>query len=561
MLITLLAWFYITFLCWSWGRFFLSALKKISDEEQPGLHFSFVCLAGLSVITVIAAVLSLFIPLGSWWVQLIFLLPSVLLLPFYRGENLVSSLTKTFSELHITSLLFLISCLLMVLVMSTWTIVHPDTLGYHAQTIQWIEKYKVVPGLAHLHVRLGYQGLWFVDCALFGFSFTGTSGITFLNSAVLFWFFVFVIHRINNYFFKSENKLPGFLCLVLLLISCWSYTQVRLTATSASPDFIAVLFVWAVVWLMMEKAESQLSNHGWMLVGFLCVIAFTIKLSVAPLLLLTAAAVIFFFRQKKLRLIVFLLFFTAVSFFPFVARNIITSGYALFPLTGSDIINTDWKYPEPNTLSEKNYITAYAKIPGINRNADLATAANLNPSEWLPGWWNHRSAADKTILIIFIASFIAALVYAKRIFNSGKTILLLLFILLTGNLFWFIQAPDPRFGFGQIIGFIAIVFYRILKNKRWQITNAVCSLFLISAFAIATVYTAYRFKNFFSGTQWLKPNGIEKLEYSSLNCNGMMINIPAPGKDLGNIPVPCTNSDCESFVPRGEKITDGFRAK
>ena len=75
--------------------------------------------------------------------------------------------------------------------MSSWTVIHPDTLGYHAQTIQWIEKYKAVPGLAHLHVRFGYQWLWFVDSALFGFSFTGKEGITLLNSTVLFWFFIF----------------------------------------------------------------------------------------------------------------------------------------------------------------------------------------------------------------------------------------------------------------------------------------------------------------------------------------------------------------------------------
>jgi hypothetical protein len=561
MLITLLAWLYIGFLCWSWGRIFLSALKKINNEDQPGPPFSLICLAGLSIITVIASILSLFIPLGSWWVQLIFLIPSLMLLIRDKKEIYFSSLTKVFTGLHNTSLLLLISCLLMVLVMSTWTIVHPDTLGYHAQTIQWIEKYKAVPGLVHLHVRLGYQGLWFTDCALFGFRFTGISGITLLNSTVLFWFFVFVISRINHHFFKSENELPGFLWLALLLISCFSYTQVRLTATSASPDFIASLFVLAIVWLLLEQSNSRASNHRWMLVGFLSAVAVTTKLSVIPFLLLTVAAVLIFFRQKKLRLVIFLLFFTAVSFFPFFARNIIASGYALFPLTGSDIIKTGWKYPEPGTWQEKNYITAYAKFPGISRNADLAAAANSNPSEWLPGWWNHRSAADKIILILFIISFVAALVYVKRIFNSGKTLLFLFFTLLTGILFWFIQAPDPRFGFGQIIGFIGIVFYLLLKDKKWKITSAFCSLFLISAFAIATVYTAYRFKNFFSGSQWLKPTGIKKTDYSILNCNGMMINIPTPGKDLGNIPVPCTNQDCETFVPRGENITDGFQAK
>ena len=78
------------------------------------------------------------------------------------------------------------------------------------------EKYKAVPGLVHLHVRFGYQGLWFVDTALFGFSFTGIEGITFLNSTVLFWFFIFFINRINYNFFKEGKGFMdyfGWLCL------------------------------------------------------------------------------------------------------------------------------------------------------------------------------------------------------------------------------------------------------------------------------------------------------------------------------------------------------------
>src|SRR5258705_8831822 len=107
--------------------------------------------------------------------------------------------------------------------MSTWTIVHPDTLGYHAQTIQWIEKYKAVPGLVHLHVRFGYQGLWFVNCALFDFSFTGNEGITFLNSTVLLWFFIFMVNRIDQNFFKDGKKLYGLSWIALLFISMCSY--------------------------------------------------------------------------------------------------------------------------------------------------------------------------------------------------------------------------------------------------------------------------------------------------------------------------------------------------
>src|SRR6188768_1073325 len=201
MLTTLLASIYISFLSWMWGVLFLQLIKKITKNELQLPHFSIICITGLSVITVIAGILSLFIPLGEWWVQFLFILPCLLL--FFKKDSsaFFAVLKKVFQNLHVVSIILLSACLFLILVMSTWTIIHPDTLGYHAQTIQWIEKYKVVPGLVHLHVRFGYQGLWFVDSALF--SFSGSQGITLLNSTVLSWFLIFIINRINYNFFKE----------------------------------------------------------------------------------------------------------------------------------------------------------------------------------------------------------------------------------------------------------------------------------------------------------------------------------------------------------------------
>src|SRR6186997_3065669 len=197
MLTTLLAWIYISFLSWRWGILFLQFLKKVLKGELQLPHFSIICITGLSVITVIACTLSLFIPLGEWWVQFLFIIPCLGLFFKKNSPSFFVALKRELQDLHFFSIVLLSACLLLMLVMSSWTIIHPDTLGYHAQTIQWIEKYKAVPGLVHLHVRFGFQGLWFVDSALFVFSFTVKEGITILNSTVLFWFFVFLVNRIN----------------------------------------------------------------------------------------------------------------------------------------------------------------------------------------------------------------------------------------------------------------------------------------------------------------------------------------------------------------------------
>ena len=45
---------------------------------------------------------------------------------------------------------------------------HFDTGLYHTQSIRWIEEYGVVPGLANLHSRFGYNSAAFALCALYG---------------------------------------------------------------------------------------------------------------------------------------------------------------------------------------------------------------------------------------------------------------------------------------------------------------------------------------------------------------------------------------------------------
>ena len=559
MLTTLLAWIYISFLSWMWGIVFLQIIRVVkTDLHLP--HFSIICITGLSAITVIAGTLSLFIPLGEWWVQFLFIVPCLVLFFKKAPPAFFTALKKEFQDLHFFSIILLSACLLLILVMSSWKIIHADTLGYHAQTIQWIEKFKAIPGLVHLQVRFGYQGLWFVDSALFGFSFTGKEGITLLNSTVLFWFFIFLINRINYSFLQEGKRLYGLLWMALLILSIWSYTQVRLTATSASPDFIATLFILTIIYLLLEKNLKHLAALNWLLVAFLSFVAVTIKLSVAPVLLLAAVPALLSLVKRKIKFFFTILFISVVTLLPFIARNIITTGYIVFPSTAIDVANVDWKYDPKLTVNEKNYITAYAKKPGVVTD-EINIVNKMNPMQWLPTWWQNRSTADKIIMIILVLSFVSALLSIRKILLSGFIPLLALITLLTGIIFWFVNAPDPRFGFGSILGFIGVVSYLVFKEKEIFIGKNVLTAILLIITGSILAYTGYRFINFFNKEQLLTPLGIEKTDYTIFECDGIKFNSPPENKDLGITPVPCTDLGCEKFSPRGNNVEKGFRTK
>ncbi len=567
MLLILLACFYITLICFTWGACMYELLKKFVNKEQTETpDFSITCLLGLAAIIILAGFLSLVMPLGGVGAQLIVLLPCVVLIfsPAKRNFWLFNRTWNIFTQPVI--LFLFLSCLLLILVMGSWKIIHPDTIGYHAQTIQWIEDYKVIPGLVHLNLRYGYQGLWFPACALFSLKFPEGNSVAYLNITVVIWYLVFVIRKINTFFNEKEKSATWLLWLTLLGISLWSYTQVRLTATSFSPDFIATIFVWVILYLFLgnTRQSGQISDENLLLIIFLCFTAVTIKLSSIPILLLAVYAMLIFLNRKKTRFFFLAMAIAVLTLFPFIARNSITSGYFFFPVASTDLIETDWKFDKELTLLDKKYITAYAKTETAYSSKEIEDTLDMKITEWLPIWWKNRSVADQIITIIFILSIIAALLFIKRIVSSDRQIKIALITTTAGCIFWFSQAPDPRFGFGFIIGFIAIISGMLLrKNIRASLfhSNKLVTGTLVFTAVIVSGYVTYRFTSFFSGNQWIWPTGIEKKTYRKVMCNDIIFQIPSDDGECAGIPVPCVNDSCKTFILRGNKITHGFKAK
>src|SRR6185369_7074241 len=100
MLATLLAWLYITFLCWTWGIIFLQLTGKVTKDKIVLPHFSIICIIGLATITIIAGLLSLVIPLGEWWVQFLFIIPGLATFFIKDIPYFFSSIKQEFGTLH-----------------------------------------------------------------------------------------------------------------------------------------------------------------------------------------------------------------------------------------------------------------------------------------------------------------------------------------------------------------------------------------------------------------------------------------------------------------------------
>ena len=399
---------YISFLCHSWGIIFIKGINKITGNHQPATYgFSITSFIGLAAIACIAQVLSIFSGLSNIFLQLLFFIPAVYVLFFFEKPrlSLPQKLRAFIQNTHPVVLLLLASTLLMILVMSVYPIIHPDTIAYHAQSIKWAERYPAIPGLVHINFLYGFQNNWFLLCSLFSFSFTGTNALTFINTTVLTWQLIFLAQKINAAIKTPGQAYTAFLWLLLLFINLWTYTQIRLTATSASPDFIATIYVLLIFYLFIQS--GNFSKEAVLLVTYLCFFTLTVKLSSLPLILL-----VLYFQYPLRRIkIIYCLTIALVVIAPFLIRNTLISGHLLFPASFPDIINTDWKYDSNKLDYINHFILAFARTRGNFAAADKPFIY------WIQQWWQYLYLADKLVKALqFIAIITLAYNYKKIIY-------------------------------------------------------------------------------------------------------------------------------------------------
>lgn len=559
MITTIIAWIYITFLSFSWGKlFFRITAKSLSINHISDIHFSIVCCNGIVVITTIGTILSFFLPLGLYYIQLILLLPCLFSLKEIFGKK------NTYAEKQLSLLpllKLLLACYIIVaLLMSTWTISHPDTLTYHIQIIKWIEDYKAVPGIANLNARFGFQSMWFITCAIFDLKFTGAGSYIYLNSLVTVWFVYFLVSKINHAIITTAHK-EVFLWIVLLILSLCSYTQILLTASSASPDFITCLYIWMTFYFLYDYQKKSAHASLILTIAF-SFFSFCIKLSAAPIIIIALYAFTILILNKRYKAFLLSSILAVAILTCFTLRSVITSGYIFYPSIIPDIVNTDWKVQKKKAQREARYVTAFAKTESEQSDEAIASTNKMVITEWMPIWWRHRSITDKIILILSGLSILSLLFYFKHLQKQNTTIIILVLSSLCGTFFWFFMAPDPRFGFGFLVALIGFSANRALQKTRLSFySRRAANLTILLLSTALIVYTIHRCTYYFSKKQLMFPLGIEEKTVTVISCDGNDFNMAQPYEGCGEKDLPCIENSCKNFSLRGVRISDGFKPK
>ncbi|HSY62530.1 MAG TPA: hypothetical protein VK796_11670, partial [Cytophaga sp.] len=322
-----------------------------------------------------------------------------------------------------------------------------DTGLYHIQAIKWIEEYAALPGLANLHHRFGFNPIVFNLSALTAIPIIFHQEIFSINYVL---FSIFTIYFIDKlYYIFKKNAINNY--FVFYSVFFYVFLLLSTHLSSPSPDFISSVFLLFIFLRIIDIHYSDKTNTLDSFVPIIILSTYCImaKLSTIPVGLVIIY--LFFSFRTHWKEILKISIGLICMCVPWFIKTIILTGWILYPFSGLDLFNFDWKVPTQIVDHLNAEIIGWARCP----NDYYYEVAHMTLTKWVPIWWSFLTVYTKLLIIgslilppiIFIGQ-ICKIIHPKPLLN------LILITSFTGICFWFITAPDFRFG--QIFILVAL---------------------------------------------------------------------------------------------------------
>lgn len=460
---------------------------------------------------------------------------------------------------------------------------HFDTGLYHAQSIRWIEEYGVVPGLGNVQARFGYNSAAFPLTALysmkgvFGQSLHTTAGFFALLGSI----FALDLYKV---FREKRIRLADFVRIGLVFYLSVIFSEMM----SPASDYYAqlLLFMILILWLEEDDNQKEMGIQNPVPYGFICVLivyAVTIKFSVAVLLLLVIKPAVMLLRSKAGKQIGLFLASGLLTAVPFFIRNVMITGWLIYPFAGIDLFQVDWKIPKWQVEFDATEIGVYGK--GLND----VSKQNVPFSEWVPFWFGDLKALEKLFILLTVAAFFAGVIYLvchvgakichmkkeqkenlfydkKKLWNPEWNFTLVFVVFMISTAFWFVSAPLVRYGYAYVtvvplitFGFLFLLF---AQSKVGKVHEKV----LHTVFCLAVIgFLFTRVTGLVSdiARTWKEPYYFAQMDYvdgeaKTKVVDGVTFYVPTNAGQIGYEKFPASVF-ANPIELRGDSIKDGFR--
>lgn len=448
---------------------------------------------------------------------------------------------------------------------------HSDTGLYHAQSIRWIEEYGVVRGEGLTQNRFGYNSAFFSVSALYSFAFIGQSlhGVNgYMAALVTIYAYYIITNAVLKKSFGSMTTIISFAPILYTVIG-----GLELISPTTDPILLYLVFAIMICWTdLLDQGETEIFPFA-----HLCVLAaflVSVKLSVGVLVLLAIDPAVRMIRAKKVKEIIACLVSGIVLTLPYFIRNVIISGWLIYPFAKLDLFSVPWKIPAGSTENDAAEITTWARY--------VRDAEKINQSvfEWAPVWWNGQSAMERLFSIAAIAALVIGIfwcIVALIRLIKGKEkpdmklqgMLFVEVIMLLSFVFWFFSAPLIRYGYLYLL-LLPLMTIAVLKNDM-----AVPSTLQILIPGLLTCVLLYPTGNLFyqdmnyMHQNWSRKYALQQADYPKAevkekNYAGTTFYYPVePGSAVWYDAFPSViyEENFEFMEPIGDSVADGFKIR
>ena len=518
-------------ICWLLAYFLISLSSRLFYRRtvpDNGTNF----LVGLSILCIGVQGWAFFLPL-KWF------LPFSALLALIAALRPSSRLGLREQARRPPHFIFITLLLVVLLFSAALPSFINDDSSYYQQTIKWLNEYGLVPGLANLNIRLGLSSGWHMVCSVFYLDqelsrFYNLNGLLLLVLCTALW--------------KEGQR--GVIASIPLLLSG------ALFVNAPSPD---LLVLCGTFWLLYKFHDLSLTEKAW-------IIALLIgtKPSAGALLLFLIPGLGNNGKKEILTAGGILLLGVGIT----LAKNVVLTGYPLFPLTAWPDFDFAWKIPSEQLVFFKQNVLN--EIFDSHVRGSVERHLTLNDQYRL--FFELRTYKKAMILASLISFAGIAFYFFKQRKNRGN--LLWVVVLLSGS-FWLLTAPNYRYALGFMAFFMAIIgikgidFLSVLRLATWPLM----ALSLAVVLAINILAEQFLFVVRCGQTEKITPSlFLRPIEYPTIafekqQQEDMFYYDPADCLYCSDTPIPCYPDSIKRMhslggyklrMKRGNELRSGF---
>lgn len=431
------------------GITLLYRLCGIRPERQDPICY---LLAGLAMLTLYAQIVSLFSAITFDFAFFAFGI-SILCVSFWYKEFKETIKACFLSLKWYEWVLFAVFTVFIMFLTSLYPQQYDNYL-YQAQLLRYYEDYGLVKGMANINTRMGFNNSIYALMALYSLKDIYGFSLHTVNSALCLFFGIYAIHglcRIGKTKAYVSTGLQG----VLLAYIFYNAATLNCIGT----DLPAGLLGLMILILFARCIEQKKDTFSYALLAILIVYVLTVKISMAMLGILVLYPACRLIAKKEWKKIAVCSFLGALLLLPWLVRNVLISGWLIYPLPSLDLFQVKWKIPYKSAVYEAALIKGWARI----QTSKVFDTMAMSLKEWFPIWF--RTLPLRYRLLLYIDVVIVFFEIGQSIYglirkeNGLFSFFLLKVTAFAGILYWLFSAPDIRFGWIYIMAFPMICIF------------------------------------------------------------------------------------------------------